>query len=157
MTAWNLYPDWMNESSDDVSPLPYMQPSKLPLPRWFDPEKWPSLASSDLINGVYRCQRCGMCCKTKNCAVIRKNLSLGIYTPRSIIAVVRALVEERLPIAELPDWFMKATTECNCCGRCSDVCIANVAFREGMSPEPNIDHKKLFNAVKRLLSLYGSD
>lgn len=156
MRSWKLYPEWMANSTDDVAPLPYTQPSHLPLPHWFDPLRWPALAAPELINAVYRCQRCGMCRETKACAVIRKNPALEVYTPRAMIAVIRGLLEERLSATELPDWFTKALQDCNCCGRCSDVCVANVAFREGVSPEPNIDHKRLFTAVKQTSTSFHS-
>ena len=92
-----------------------------------------------------------MCRETKGCAVMRKNLPLEVYTPRAIIAVVRALLEDRLSSQALPAWFTKAIQDCNCCGHCSDACVVNVAYREGASPEPNIDHSRLFRAVKETL------
>ncbi|MCL5264362.1 MAG: 4Fe-4S dicluster domain-containing protein [Chloroflexi bacterium] len=152
MTVAGLFVDWMlSFPPDEVSPLPYVPPSRLPLPHWFDPAKWPHLAAPELINAVYRCQRCGMCRETKSCAVLRKNLPLEIYTPRAIIATARALLEERMSTQALPAWFTKALQDCNCCGRCGDACIVNVAYREGASPEPNIDHARLFKAIKETI------
>ncbi|MCL4465869.1 MAG: hypothetical protein M1389_07575 [Chloroflexi bacterium] len=150
MNTSGLYTDWMLACPpDEISPLPHVPPSQLPLPHWFDQSKWPHLAAPELINAIYRCQRCGMCRQTSACAVIRKNPPLEVYTPRSIIALARALLEERLRPQALPSWFAKALADCNCCGRCGDLCIVNVAYREGASPEPNIDHGRLFAALKK--------
>jgi Fe-S oxidoreductase len=80
-----------------------------------------------------------------------------LYTPRGLISVIRALLEERIDTSELPPQAVEAASFCTACGRCSLPCIVNKAYHEGLSPRPNIDHQQLFEAYKLTLAESGYD
>jgi len=57
-----MYPDWMKQAKTPrVELLPYKRPSELPVPAWFDEGDWQGYVPAELISGIYRCTRCGMC------------------------------------------------------------------------------------------------
>ncbi len=143
-------------------PLPWRPPEELPLPAWVDIGKWRHLGKPELINAVFRCTRCGMCLTTERCATMIKARRRGkghheLYTPRGLISVIRALLEERVQIDELSPQAVEAASFCTACGRCSVPCIVNKAYHEGISPSPNIDHKQLFESYKLTLAEAGYD
>lgn len=150
----DMYPDWMKENMerDKVKAVPYQNPTQLPLPSWFNEDKWPHFSAPEVINGIYRCQRCGICLTTKGCAVMTKDPNKETSTPRARIALARAILEERISIAEIPLSMREMVDRCNYCGKCSTSCIVNVSYREKVSAEKNIDHNKIFLALQKTLA-----
>lgn len=156
MAELPMYPDfYLTAGAVGAAPLPYVPPSQLPLPSWLDRERWPEMARPELINGLYRCQRCGMCVHTPSCPVLEELGGVELATPRGRLTLMRGLLEERFGVEELPEVALLALKMCKLCGRCSEVCIANVAFREGKSSEVNIDHSALFKALRHYLERQG--
>lgn len=143
------------EGTEDfgVSPLPYCPPSKLPLPRWFADHPLQKFGYGEKINAAFRCQRCGACLATENCQAMSANPHEEAFTPRGRMLILRKLLENRLTIEELAPSLREAIKRCTLCGRCDEHCFANVAHREGLSEERNINHREVFAALKCLLGL----
>ncbi|HAP31807.1 MAG TPA: hypothetical protein DCQ14_01935 [Firmicutes bacterium] len=143
------------EWEDDfgVSPLPYCPPSQLPVPRWFENHPLRKLGYDEKLNAAFRCQRCGACLSTENCQAMSANPYEEAFTPRGRMIILRKLLEGRLKIEDLAPSLKEAIRRCTLCGRCNTYCFANVAHREGLSSEQNINHREVFAALKCLLGL----
>jgi ferredoxin len=148
-----MYPAWINEYQDreEATAVPYRQPALLPLPLWFKADKWPEFHGAELINGIFRCQRCGICLSTKGCSSMTKDPEKELATPRARVALIRALLEERISPEEIPPLVRTAGANCSFCGSCSRQCIVNVSYREQVSLEMTIDHVRLFRALNKTL------
>lgn len=147
-----MYPTWMEERPTEGSgALPYRPPSELPLPAWFDAAKWPHFARPELVNAVYRCQHCGKCLTTDPCTSMLGGDGSEAYTPRARISVIRALLEERMRPEELSGKIIDAVNLCSYCNNCAEACMVNVAWVEGLAPEPNIPCADLFDALRQTL------
>jgi ferredoxin len=148
-----MYPAWIDEykNQEEAVAVPYRQPALLPLPLWFKADKWPEFKAAELINGIFRCQRCGICLSTKGCSSMTADPGKELATPRARIALIRALVEERISPDQIPPLISVADANCSHCGRCSQQCIVNVSYREKVSQEMTIDHVCLFRALNKTL------
>jgi|Deesub1362A_J573_1020465.scaffolds.fasta_scaffold00190_68 Fe-S oxidoreductase len=160
----SIFPEWIRACSPSgVSPVPFKPPSQLPIPGWFSEKEWKFLAKPELVNALYRCQRCGICrtafLKEKGferVCPIRENYSyLEPYSPRGKISVIRGVVEGRFDLEQYKDKILDIVTKCTLCGNCSDHCIANVPFYENFMVERNVNHTALFEAFRAELVSRG--
>ncbi len=136
-----------------ISPLPFCPPSQLPIPRWFQDNPLKGMGYDEKLNAAFRCQRCGACLSTENCQAMSANSHEEAYTPRGRMIILRKLLENRLKVDDLAPPLKEAIRRCTLCGRCEEHCFANVAHREGLSSERNINHREVFAALKCLLGL----
>ncbi|MBS4025808.1 MAG: (Fe-S)-binding protein [Clostridia bacterium] len=148
-----MYPDWIDEfkNREEAAAVPYRQPASLSLPLWFKADKWPEFKDPELINGIFRCQRCGICLSTKGCSAMAADPEKELATPRARIALIRALLEERISYDQIPPAVIVAGENCSHCGHCSQQCIVNVSYREKVSQEMTIHHVRLFRALNKTL------
>lgn len=154
--ARELYPPFMlQDPTAGADPVPYRPPSALPLPAWFDPAAWPHFADRNLVNAIYRCQRCGTCVTTDPCTSMMYGDGSEVYTPRGRISLIRALLEGRIGADELSAAAIDAVNVCIYCDNCSRVCMVNQAWVNGLAEEPNIPNATLYDAYRKTLADLG--
>ncbi len=147
-----LYPEFMlDKPTPNAEPVPYTKPSELPLPAWFDAERWPHFAHNNLVNAVYRCQRCGTCLTADPCTRMMYGDGSESFTPRGTIGMIRALLEGQVQAHELGQPAIDAVNFCNHCNNCAKVCMVNQAWVNGLAEEPNIPNADLFDAYRKTL------
>src|SRR3990172_2390947 len=153
-----MYPDWMKQAKTPrVELLPYKRPSELPVPAWFDEGDWQGYVPAELISGIYRCTRCGMCEKALKHKSIECDVPVekrtGPVAFRHRIAILRGLIERRITREEVPSHLVELFKECHFCLTCVKYsCICNSAFNNGLASEPNIKHEAVGLSLMAILT-----